>query len=520
MGFLIRRLLGFVNIGDRKSQIALELCFRRKETNKQCSIFWVHAATVARFEESLKHIATECGLLRHGSVQTDTTQLVQSWLEGEQDMPWLMVVDNIDDHNVFFGELTHNGKTIQQCIPRSANGAILYTTRNRDIAVDLVLPVDPINVSTLTEVEGKQLLSGRLKGRNAEDRATELLEELDYIPLAITQAAAFMVKRNYGTTQYLDLYRQSDSNRTRLLGHQFSDHGRQLNSLESVAKTWSISFEWIRKENPRAADLLSLMSFLDRQAIPIDLLQYEDEDTFDFDEAAGVLQAFSLIQSDDAGQTFDMHRLVQLATRWWLTDDKGGAEEKWASEALRQLALKFPPPQSISTKAYLDLCVILLPHAELALRYSIKPGSAKADLDRASLLVSTSSYLNWTGSYKDAIRKAEESYSIRETLLGERDPATLKSMGHLFWTRYKTSTPGQLEMGWRLLRLRQEVLGDEHPDTIDCLSDLASALESEGHLAQAEKMHRQSLATSSRVLGPEHPDTVHCLEGLASVCFV
>ena len=47
-------------------------------------------------------------------------------------------------------------------------------------------------------------------------------------------------------------------------------------------------------ENPGAADLLSLMSVLDRQGIPTLLLIIEHEDPLDFEEAVGILVAYSL----------------------------------------------------------------------------------------------------------------------------------------------------------------------------------------------------------------------------------
>jgi hypothetical protein len=382
-----------------------------------------------------------------------------------------MVVDNVDDASVFFGDRTRNGKTLQQCIPHSAKGTLLYTTRNRDVAVDLALPTEPIIVSTLTDIEGMQLLRGRLKSRYEEHCATELLKELDYIPLAVTQAAAFMMKRNYGVSKYLELYRKSDSSRTRLLGHEFSDHGRQLNSMESVAKTWTISFELIRKDNPRAADLLCLMSFFDRQAIPLDLLYDEECDELAFDDAVAVLQAFSLVEYDGGGTSFDMHRLVQLATRWWLTKEQTGEEEKWAFEALRLIASRFPQPQSVLPVAYPTVCASLLPHAELILQYNFKTTSKETDLARATLRLGVSRYILWMAIYPEGMKKAEESYQIWEKYLGEKDPDTLRSLGLLFWGVFISNTHGKVEMGWQLLLLRRGVLGEEHPETIDCLCD-------------------------------------------------
>jgi tetratricopeptide (TPR) repeat protein len=503
----------------RKSQIALEYCFRKKENDPDCSVFWVQAATVARFEETYKRIATECRIVTQEATQVDVTLLVKDWLEIRHEGRWLMVVDNVDDADVFFQELTGNKKTLSQYIPRTGKGSLLFTTRSRDIAVDLILPATPISIPVLTKSEGRQLLCSRIAGAHSEESVVELLEELEYIPLAITQAAAFMSKCRRTISQYLELYRKSDSARVRMLSYEFSDHARQYNSMESVAKTWIISFESIRRGNPRSADLLSLMCFFDRHAIPSALLYDEEEDILDFEDAVSVLCAFSLIESDEAGTSFDMHNLVQLATKLWLIDEEKGEEDRWAFEALNSLARKFPAPLHHPTPEYWKLCGDFLPHAQLILAHPFKSQREEIDLARAALLLSVSRYIHWRGAYMESKLKIEESFEIRERILGERHPDTLKSLGQLGWTHI--SIPGSEHKSeaacQRCFELRREVLGEDHPETIDSLSDLAEAMRLQGRFQESEKMQRQAFEASKRVLGLEHPDTLNCLSHLGSV---
>jgi tetratricopeptide (TPR) repeat protein len=504
---------------DRKSQIALEYCFRRKEKEPECSVFWVHAATLARFEETYKRIATECGIIsQEEEAQVDATLLIQNWLESRHEGHWLMVVDNVDDAEVFFKEPMTNGKTVAQCIPRTGNGSLLFTTRSRDIAVDLILPAKPIPVPTLTKSEGAELLRSRLPGDHSEEHIVELLKELEYIPLAITQAAAFMFKRRRTIPQYLELYRKSDSARVRMLSYEFSDHGRQYNSMESVAKTWSISFESIRRGNPRSADLLSLMCYFDRHAIPAALLTSEDEDELDFEDAVAVLCAFCLIECDETGSSFDMHTLVQLATKLWLIDEKKGEEDKWAFEALQSLARNFPAPLHHTTPEYWQLGRDFLPHAQLILAHSFKSKRDEIELARATLLFSVSRYLHWRGAVMDSKAKNEESLAIRERILGEKHSDTLRTMGQLAWMYPWISMEQEgVDLGLRCLMLRREVLGADHPETIDGLSDLAMAYQQQNKLQISEEMQRQAYEASQRVNGPEHLDTLNCLSHLASV---
>lgn len=73
--------------------------------------------------------------------------------------------------------------------------------------------------------------------------------------------------------------------------------------MEPVADTWVISFEDIRTQNARAANILSLMSFLDRQGIPDSLLRSKDKNQVDFEDTIGILEAFSFLSPRTNGGT-------------------------------------------------------------------------------------------------------------------------------------------------------------------------------------------------------------------------
>jgi len=251
----------------RKSQIAIEYYYRRRESG--ISIFWVNAVTVSRFEESFKRIARECSLVNRDESATDTANLVQDWLQTRHKEPWLMVVDNADDEKSFFHEKMRNGKKPSQSIPHCSHGSLLFTTRTSDMGVDFAAPAGPIMIPALDPEEGLQLVKEGLQKRSPpEEAALDLLAELEYIPLAITQAVAFIIKRRTTISKYLEQYRKSDSSRTRLLAFEFADHGRQSASMESVAKTWSLSFDWLRNNNLRATDLLLLDQLFPTQRHP------------------------------------------------------------------------------------------------------------------------------------------------------------------------------------------------------------------------------------------------------------
>jgi hypothetical protein len=72
------------------------------------STFWIHASNVSRFEESYKRIAAEFQLPGRDDPSVDVLQLVRNWLEDQYQLPWLMVIDNVDDAHIF--DKVENGK--------------------------------------------------------------------------------------------------------------------------------------------------------------------------------------------------------------------------------------------------------------------------------------------------------------------------------------------------------------------------------------------------------------------------
>jgi hypothetical protein len=59
------------------------------------------------------------------------------------------------------------------------------------------------------------------------------------------------------------------------------------------------------------------------------------------------------------------------------------------------------------------------------------------------------------------------------------------------------------------------VLGDEHPDTLTSMANLASTYTNQGRWKEAEELFVQVMETRKRVLGEEHPDTLSNMNNLA-----
>ncbi|MGY3521157.1 tetratricopeptide repeat protein, partial [Micromonospora sp. PTRAS2] len=62
---------------------------------------------------------------------------------------------------------------------------------------------------------------------------------------------------------------------------------------------------------------------------------------------------------------------------------------------------------------------------------------------------------------------------------------------------------------------RRRVLGNDHPDTLTSVNNLAYAYQAAGDLGRAISLFEQALTDCRRVLGNDHPQTLTSVNNLA-----
>ena len=323
-------------------------------------MFWIHASSTARFEQSYRNIADHVKILGRKDPKANILKLVHDWLRDGKNRPWLLVLDNVDDTH-FLREAGSAEQEVQETavdnaishsmsafIPQSQNGSILITSRSKEIALKLMEEKDIIVVKPMARSHAVTLFKKKLGSLGDGNDIAELAATLEYMPLAIVQSAAYVCQRapRCSVRQYLEDFRKSDRKKTNLLNYEGGRLRRDWEAKNSIIITWQISFEHVRRSWPSAADLLSLMSFFDRQGIPEFLVRNRaqtrgdrgSQNQFDRDnerengeESGGnstsdsseddefendvqILRDYSFI-SIDTGQSFEVHALVQLAMR-------------------------------------------------------------------------------------------------------------------------------------------------------------------------------------------------------------
>jgi hypothetical protein len=447
-----------------------------------------------------------------------------------------MVLDNADDESVFYTQRKHGrgavsdgtrgGLTLANALPQSQNGSILITSRNRDVAVKLTgRDKDVFLIQTMSRDQGLKLLQNKLSCP-LDEPASDLLTALDYIPLAITQAAAYINKRWPRTTvaSYPRELHANDKRRAKLLNHAATDLRRDEEASNSILTTWQISFEYIREETPSAANLLSFMSFFNPQGIPEFLIrdysgsESDTEDDKDeesiFEDNLDILRSYSLVTTNLNSNVFEMHRLIQFATRTWLRSF--GGEEKWWHKFLATLSKEFPRGEFNNWSQ----CQLLLPHVEPLV--SEEPIDSEEAKCWARILYNAAWYTWAQGLYSQAEEMVRGSISARTKTLGGENADTLASVDLLAIVLRNQGRYEEAEqMNRRALQGHEKVLGKEHPDTLTSVGNLALVLQGHGKYEEAEQMNRRALQGSEKVLGKEHPQTLaslYCLAYLYHQC--
>ncbi|RDK38739.1 hypothetical protein M752DRAFT_321222 [Aspergillus phoenicis ATCC 13157] len=451
-------LVGLSGVG--KSQLAIEYAYRVHRRSSETWIFWVHASNAYQFEQGYWDITDSVKLSGRRDPKANIFKLVHDWLRASKNGEWILILDNVDNASFFINysddiqgqAALDNGRTDRPLLVYiSPNGSLLITSQSKEVALELVKQCNLIALATM----------------------------LEYMPLAIVQAAAYISDpdRNCSVQQYINEFHESNYLKIRLLEEDE---------------------EQIRQSQQSAADLLSLMSFFDRQGIPKALLQHQNiqdnlkpskDNKSDTTESSSnltdelnkdilKLQRYSLISVNIDQESFNMHSLVQLVTRRWL--EVNGKLEKWKQQYIQNLYITFP----IASYENWAQCQLLFPHARSAADQRPHERNSLMDME------------NLASIYRDQGR-----WKKAEQLQGR-------------WKKAK-----QLQV--QVLKLRKQVLGTEHSNTLSSIEDLAmhnlvSIYQDQGRWKKAEQLQVQVLELYKQVLGTEHHNTLSSMVNLTS----
>lgn len=517
-------LVGWAGIG--KSQIAIEYAHRVHKDNPDVRIFWVRGARPEAFLKSYRDTARKLKLPRCDEPEVDVLEIMSDWLNDPTNGDWLMVLDNVDDETIFSstghtshaGELTPTQKFhgLQRFLPQTSHGSILVTSRNRVAARDVTNEDDcVIHVDRLPDDDAMSLFRKKVPSdKSPEEDFKTLLGELDNLPLAITQAAAYISKSSRMTvSRYLGLFK---SDQVRYLEMAANDIRRDAEGTEndfsnSVLKTWFISFNQIKDKYPDAAENLCFLSVIFGQAIPFPyLLCGDDIDENEVEESIGPLLEFELVSEDTAG-LFSIHRLVQLSVRSWLSVN----DELFHTVEVAAGVLEYRFPTAIYETW--KTCELLIPHVEVVLSHSVK--SSDGFRNFSLLLSSAASYYNSRGRWRKAIEMAHKSRQLSDDHFSEGLHVTRCRSDYVTITAELKSGNSQVaeSVARSLFETMQATPSEEAGRNSRIINLLGQVLIANGKYEEAQNLIQRALRVQEEAFGKDAEENLGTLANLALV---
>ncbi|WP_290050011.1 NB-ARC domain-containing protein, partial [Amycolatopsis solani] len=407
--------------GVGKTQIALNYA-QRLWTSGDLDVWaWVTAGSREAIVSSYARLATDLTGIEDTDLEHGAQRLLE-WLSSSS-ARWLIVLDDVQNPADLRGLWP----------PAAPGGRVVVTTRRRDAALrghgrQLV------EVDVFTPGEAQAYLQAALADQpDLAEGAAELAVELGCLPLALAQAAAYMLDRDLSCTAY----RARWTSRRRSLASLLPEpDGLPDEHRATVATTWSLSVEQANRLEPAgiAGALLEVASVLDPNGIPAavftdplvtGLLASHCGREVDAEQARdglGCLHRLNLIALDRSSEarTVRVHALVQRATREALAAPRLVVVAYAAAGALLHI---WPDLERDAA-----LGQVLRANTEILAEAA---GESLWELGGHAVLFRTGDSLGAIGLVAEARSYFDRLHTTAAERLGPDHPDTLSTRGHL-----------------------------------------------------------------------------------------
>jgi len=471
--------------GIGKTRLAVEYAWR--SGNRYTAVWFVRADSPENFRRNLAALAGP-ELLNlpewEAQVEEKTVAAVKRWL---RDHPgWLMILDNIDTPEA--------ADAVLEVLPSLSNGRVLITSRLANWPAGVrVRSLDMLSSEEATHFLLQRTDGGREKAEDDGAQACELTRLLDGLPLALEQAAAYIIRHRMRFSEYLRGWKHE---RDKLL--QWYDP-RVMQYPASVAVTWKQTFDRL---SPTPAALLRLMAFLAPDPIPVDIFEQGSQH---------VRRATELLSKGvRRPRSFRVRLLSLLSLR-----GGSGSEIQLIPAALADLA-----DYSLITRQDGGMLVVHRMVQE-ALRSQIPEEHRRVWLERALWIVNdaavgdSSDVRTWP--VWDRLRPHVAEVVARADEVGIVEPTgrLMSDLGQLLHAKALYSEVEPLVR--RALSLYETSLGPEHKHVATALNNLARLLHDTNRLKEAEPLIRRALDIDEASLGNKHPNVAIRLNNLAGL---
>lgn len=534
--------------GVGKTQVAADYAEHLWSAGHLDLLIWTNATSRGEIVASYSDVAADLVGVEDPDPERGARRLLEvlATLEAR----WLVVLDDLRNPADLHGLWP----------PRTSTGQTVVTTRRQDAALrgrGRTL----IEVDVFTAGEAIAYLEDVLTDQpQLRPGAIDLTAALGRLPLALAQAAAYLLDRNLSCADYLT--RWIDRRRT-LFTLVPEPEGLPDEYRATIAVTWSLSIEQANRLEPVgvARPILELASFLDPNGTPTDLFAAPVSVAFvahavgravsaeDIHDGLGCLCRLSLITtvSGVRWREVRVHRLVERATRdampldhfrvvarsaavallhvWPPTEREGGVGEALRANATALIDtggehLWSPDISGVWFRLGRSLGTAGL-SIEARDYYARLREAARAHLggDHRVTLATRGHFGRWQGESGDVAGAVGTLAQLLEDVmrvLGPEDADTLTTRANLAYYRGESGdTAAALAELKTVLDDRMRVLGADHPDVIIARSNLARMRGEAGDPVGAVEEFGSMLPDAVRILGLDHPHTLIARGNLA-----
>ena len=482
--------------GMGKTQTALEYAYRFRQEYQ--AVLWARAETAEGLTADLMSIAEVLALPEHKDPdQPRVVKAVQRWLS--QHTNWLLILDNVDDLSL-----------ISYLLSFEVSGHVLLTMRAQAVGT----LAQRLDLAPMPPEEGVLFLLRRAKLLPPETpleevdptlyrEAQEVYQFMGGLPLALDQAGAYIEATQCTLSDYRHFLQSSH---LRLL----AERDVHIDHPLSVSRTFTLTFERLARTHPLAAELLTVCAYLAPEAIPETFflegapwlgspLETLAADPLQLNGAIKALLAYSLLQRDANARTVTVHRLVQTVLKGYLSEAE---HHTWATRLVHAMTQLFP-----SEETHIDYwrsCERLLAHALVCLALSEQWGEDEEQ--RITLMTHVAAYLSRRARYQEAEPLLQRALRMREQILGSEHPqcaTVLQELAEMYRAQGKFEQTEHLCL--RALHLREQALGANHLLVAQSLNKLGKLYTRQGKYAQAEPLLQRALHIAEQASESEHP---------------
>ncbi|NNN36847.1 tetratricopeptide repeat protein [Streptomyces sp. S3(2020)] len=486
-------------IGVGKTHLAIEYAHRFSGEYDQ--VWWVDAEHSQSVPAQLASLAMAIGCANPDTPEPLAVQNLS--MELRTLSRWLIVFDNAQEPAALALQLP------------TGDGHVLITSRNphwHQIAT-------PVDVDVLSRAESTALLRSGSQSLSKLD-AHQLAEALGDLPLALTQAAESL---------YIFTPDQFLQELERYAGTALSD-GTPLDYPGSLTDQLTSSMDRLKEQDPSAAALLRACTLLAPEPFPLHTCDPEQVERSEHPAGIALVRELSyprafrriltalerLGLARVAGGSIQVHRLTQAVLRDHL---RYGAdvllvghpndEATQAAHDANALLASAYPGQAADPDSW-SRWPDLVPHL-----LAITPDALTSPFVRYAACEACW-YLMDHGGARVALPRLRDLHQAWTQQFGAVAEETMWAAAYLARAYAETGEYSQArDLEADILARHQQVLGQDHPDTLRTAGDLAICLEALGRAEEARDLATDTLDRQRRVLGEDHPDTLRTAGNLA-----